>query len=116
MHGLVFYLLIMVMALMAALLAVLANTINTMYFQTNLTYLQAYERNLKASGAAWAKQIVKNNDGENISKLVQLDVNDLNIRGSDLRVRINGPEVEIDTSCGRGRQSLKHTYSYKIEP
>ena len=112
----VFYLLIIVMALMAAALAVIANAVNTMYFQTNSRYIKAYERNLKASGAAWAKQIIKNNDGENLDKLVQLDVNDLNIRDSVLSVKINGLEVEIDTLCGRGRQRLRHKYSHKIEP
>jgi type II secretory pathway component PulK len=119
--GFVFYLIIMVMALMAAVMAVLANAVNTMYFQTSSTYLKAYERNLKASGVAWAKQIVENNDSENTNRMIQLDVNDLNIRESALEVTIytpleSKPEIRINTSCSRGRQSLRHKYIYKIEP
>jgi hypothetical protein len=119
--GFILFLIIVIMAFMAVIMAILASAVNTMYFQTNSAYLKACERNLKASGFAWARQGIKNKDGENIDNLVELDVNDLNIRESVLKVRINipadkEPEVQIDTSCSRGRQSLKHITRYKIEP
>ena len=111
-NGLVFYLLIIMMALMAVVLAVLANAVNTMYFQTNSRYVKAYERNLTASGAAWAKKIVKNNDGENIGKMVQLDVNDLDIRQSSLKVTINVPQIQIRNRAMISRkQLLEHAKS-----
>jgi len=39
---------------------VLAGGANTMLFQSDTAYLQAVERNLVASGLAWAKRNTKN--------------------------------------------------------
>ncbi|MHC4074333.1 MAG: hypothetical protein ACYTGS_20290 [Planctomycetota bacterium] len=91
-----------------------------MQFQSHSAYLQACERNLLASGLTWAKQNVQNESRETFDKTIQLDVSRMNIRGSALDVTItvspdDGAEVQINSSCTRGRQTLTGGNKYKIE-
>jgi len=90
-----------------------------MLFQSDTAYLEAVERNLIASGLTWAKQNIKGDKEGVFYKTVRLDVTDLNIPDANLSIVI-GPgrdkevEVEVGTSCSRGRQTLRHQDRYKI--
>ncbi len=119
-NGFVLVLVITAIAVIAVEMFALAGIANTMQFQSHSAYLQACERNLLASGLMWAKQNVQNGSREVFDKTIQLDVGRMNIRGSALDVTItvspdNEAEVQINSSCTRGRQTLTGGNKYKIE-
>ena len=111
-------LIVMLIALIGIIVSLLTETSNTMVFQSNKTYLQACERNLIASGLAWSKINLKKESGEIPGEMIELDVTELNIRGSSLTVNLNPadtrPQVRIRTSCSRGRQTLTSDRTYTI--
>jgi len=98
----------------------LSDIANTMQFQSQNAYLKACRRNLLASGLLWANENIQDKSSEIFDKTIQLDVSKLNIRDSALDVTTSilsdkEAEVRINTSCGRGRQTLKGTGKYKVE-
>jgi preprotein translocase subunit SecF len=119
-NGFVLLLVIIAIAVIGIAMFVLTNISSTMQFQSHTVYLQACERNLLASGLAWAKQNIQNESREIFDKVVELDVGKMDIRGSALDVTIgtaadSATEVEVNTSCSRGRQTLRGSGKYRIE-
>ncbi len=119
-NGFVLVLVILAMAIIGATMLVLSAGAKTMVFQSNTAYLQACERNLVASGLAWAKQQIKSQSKENLDRTIRLDVTETDIRGSTLAVLIRiptdkEPEVQINASCSRARRTLRHDDKYRIE-
>ncbi len=119
-NGFVLVLVILAMAVIGATMLVLTAGANTMVFQSNTAYLQACQRNLVASGLAWAKQQIKSQSKENLDRTIRLDVTETDIRGSTLAVLIRiptdkEPEVQINASCTRARRTLRHDDKYRIE-
>lgn len=119
-NGFVLVLVITVLAVIGIQMFALAGMANTMQFQSHTAYLRACERNLLASGLGWAKQNIRDEDGEILGKMIELDVSRMNIRGSALDVTIGAQpdgnaEVRINSSCTRGRQTLKGDSRYRIE-
>ena len=119
-NGFVLVLVITVIAVVGAEMFVLGGMANTIMFQSDFAYLEAVERNLVASGLAWTSRNIKNQSKETFNKTIELDVTDMDIRRSTLAVIIAMPkdkeaEVQIDTSCGRGRHTLRHSDKYHIE-
>ena len=113
-------LVIVAIAVIGVQMFALSDIANTMQFQSNTAYLKACERNLLASGLAWARENTRNKSSEVFDKTIQLDVSKLNIRASALDVTISiasdeEAEVQINTSCSRGRQTLRETGTYRIE-
>ena len=82
--GFVLLLVIMLIAMIGIIVSVLTEASNTMVFQSNKTYLRACERNLIASGLAWSKINLQKESGDIPDKMIELDVTDMNIRGSSL--------------------------------
>ncbi len=118
-NGFVLILVITAIAVIGIEMFVLAGIANNMQFQSNTAYLKACERNLLASGLVWARQNVQDRGREIFDKTIELDVNEMNIRGSTLSVTISTPaeeepEVQINTSCSRGRQTLKGSGKYRV--
>ncbi len=118
--GFVLILVITAMAIIGLEMYVLTGGANTMLFQSDTAYLQACERNLVASGLAWAKQQIKSQSKENLDRTIRLDVTETDIRGSTLAVLIHiptdqEPEVQINASCSRARRTLRHDNKYRIE-
>ena len=116
-NGFGLILVIVVIALMAVVVFVLTEDAKTMLFQSDMAYLEAAERNLIASGLAWAKQGIKNDGKEIFHKNIELDVTNLNFRDATLSVVIGTPadnrvEVEVTTSCSRGRRTLRYNDKY----
>jgi hypothetical protein len=119
-NGFVLILVIVAIAVITVQMSVLADIANTMQFQSNTAYLNACQRNLLASGLVWARENTGNNSGKFFDETVQLDVSKMNIRGSTLNITIHRTsdsqaEVQVDTSCSRGRQTQKSTGKYEIE-
>ena len=117
-NGFVLILVILAIAVIGAELFVLTGVSNTVLFQSNAAYLGAVERNLAASGLAWAERNIKDQNSENLGKTIELDVTDMNIRGSNLSVAIGSlkdkeTEVRISTLCSRGRRTFRHNAQYR---
>ena len=118
--GFVLIFVITVIAVIGIQMFALAGIANTMQFQSHTAYLRACERNLLGSGLAWAKQNIQNEGGEIPGKTIELDVSTMNIRGSALDVTIGTlsdgeAEVQVNSSCTRGRQTLNGDGKYRIE-
>lgn len=119
-NGFVLLLVITAIALVGTASYILADGTNTMLFQSDTAYLQACERNLRASGLAWAKQNIKNRNQGSFNRMIELDTANLGIRDSSLNIFISisqdkQAEVQINTSCSRARQTCKHNNRYVIE-
>ncbi len=119
-NGFVLVLVVTAIAVIGIEMFALAGVANTMQFQSHAAYLRACERNLLASGLAWARQNIPEKTGESTGQTIQLDVSEMNIRASALEVTIRvGPDKEADvlvnTSCSRGRQTLRGKGRYRIE-
>lgn len=118
-NGFVLLLVITAIALVGAASYILAGGTNTMLFQSDTVYLQACERNLRASGLAWAKQNIKNRNQGSFNRMIELDTANLGIRGSSLNVFISisqdkQAEVRINTSCSRASRTFKHDNRYMV--
>lgn len=119
-QGFVLILVIVAIIVFGIEMFVLSGIAKTMQFESNRAYLKACRRNLLASGLAWARENAGNKGSEIFDKTIQLDVSKMNIRGSVLGITVrrasdNQTEVEIETSCSRGRQTFKGTDKYGIE-
>lgn len=119
-NGFVLLLVITAIAMVGTATYVLAGGSNTMLFQSDTVYLQACERNLTASGLAWAKQNIKNRNQGSFNRMIELDTANLNIRGSRLNLFISisrnkQAEVQINTSCSRARRTFRRDNRYIIE-
>lgn len=109
---------IMLIAMVGIVVSILTEASKTMIFESNKAYLRACERNMIASGLAWSKINIQKDIGEIPDKMIELDVTEMNIRGSSLSVNIKPaqtrPQVRIRTSCSRGRQTLTDDRTYTI--
>ncbi len=119
-NGFVLLLVILALSVVAVEMFVLTNISGTMQFQSHSVYLRACERNLLASGLAWARQNIRNKSGQIAGEQVKLDVGEMNILNSALDVTISMPsdseaEIRISSSCSRGRQTRKGGSKYRID-
>jgi len=119
-NGFVLLLVILAIAVVGIEMFVLTNISGTMQFQSHTVYLQACERNLMASGLAWARQNIRNKSGQTSGGKIELDVSEMNILNSALDVTINMPsdreaEFFISSSCSRGRQTRKGGNTFRID-
>ena len=119
-RGFVLILVIMAIIVIGIEMFALSGIANTMQFQSQNAYLKACRRNLLASGLLWANENNREKSSEIFDKTIQLDVSKMNIRASALDVTMSitsdeEAEVQINTSCSRGRQTLKGTGKYRIE-
>lgn len=119
-NGFILLFILVMIALIGIQLFVLTAVGNIMSYHSDDAYLEACERNLRASGLAWAKRNIQNNGGDLLNTTVQLDTTEMDIRGSVLNVNISipeggEPEVRINTSCTRGRHTIKRDNKYTIK-
>jgi len=118
-NGFALILLAMVIMLITAEVVVLTGIANTMLFDSKNASIQAVERNLSASGLAWAKQNLKDQKRESFNRAVELDVTNMNTPGSTLTVTMEATnrtaEVWIRTSYSRGGRSFRRSNKYHIE-
>lgn len=119
-RGFVLIFVIMAIIVIGIEMFALSGIANTMQFQSQNAYLKACRRNLLASGLLWANENTREKGREIFDKTIQLDVSKLNIRASALDVTMSiasdeEAEVQINTSCSRGRQTIKGAGKYRIE-
>jgi hypothetical protein len=112
-RGFVLLFVIVAIALIGVITIVLTAGSDTMMFQADTAYLQATECNLMASGSAWARLNVRGKSPDSFNRTVSLDLTNMNIRGSSLTIAVGAPtdnrvEVQINTSCTRGRRTQVH--------
>jgi Tfp pilus assembly protein PilV len=116
--GFVLILAVITMAMVAIAALVLAETSATMLFQTDRVYLEAVQRNLAASGLAWARQNTRSL-ATGPGKVVELDTGDMRLRDSSLSIRADNlpdgaVDIRVTTSCKKGRQTLSHSDRHTI--
>jgi hypothetical protein len=120
-NGFVMLLVIVALILVGFEMFVLAGSSNTIVFQTNSAFVESCEQNLVASGLAWVKKNIKSENQTSLNKTIELSLADMNIKRAALSVFVerveNKPaEVQITTSCSRGRQTLRHKKKYGVGP
>ena len=115
-----FILLFVIMALIVVGIAtlVLTDGANTMLFHADRAYLHAVERNLIASGLAWAGEKAAGRDVP-IGEPVHLDVTAVGCREARLAVQFlevhsGKAAVRIATFCRKGRCVLDTSRNFRI--
>ena len=123
-HGVALILVISIIGLMGITLTYLAQSCRSMLFQTDLEYLRVVERNLVASGLAWAKrqnsELRTQNPGERTDTAV-LDVNEVGGTKARLSVRIEDGNdtpalAHLEISLSRGPQAVQRARTFQIPP
>ena len=117
--GFVMILVIMALAAIGVVMFVLTDDANTMIFESDSAYLRATQRNLTASGLAWARRNITNDAAQTFDKSVDLDLSSLGKSASKLTVSIKvpdsqKPQVQISASCTRKKRTLKSRDEYTI--
>jgi hypothetical protein len=117
--GFVIILLLLLIAAAGAEMFVLTTLSNTMLFESDTAHLQALERNITASGLAWAKQNLQQQSEPASGATAELDVAGMGIAGAGLKVTLDMRQdrtatVVIDTRCSRGKYTLRQSHKYHI--
>ena len=108
------------LALCGVVLFVLTDGANTILFHADTTYLQAVERNLVASGLAWARANISEHRRPATQDPVSLDTATFaapstHLVVSILDVRADKATVRIGTTCSKGRRTLSAVHDYTID-
>jgi hypothetical protein len=111
---------IVALALMSTVLFVLTGGSNAMLFHADTAYLHATERNLVASGLAWARANISANGTAAAGEPVALGTEAFDASNAGLTVQIvqvqaKQATVRIATSCSKGRCSLTNRRNYLID-
>lgn len=120
-YGFVLTLVIVALGLLGVVMAVLAGAGNSMLFYADRAQVQAVERNLVASGSAWARHEVLQGKTPSTAGPVELDVRAFTIPQSHLGVSLapsaaGSVAVEIDATCAKGRQTGRAQRRFEIAP
>ena len=107
------------LGLMAVILLALTTGTQTLLSQADRMYLSAVERNLIASGTAWAAAQLPAGQLTAADQGTPLDAGVLSERPCTLSVRLvnrtdNEAVVDVSTSCSKARWTLTHSHSYAI--
>ncbi len=118
-EGFAIILTLVLIVLIGAGLFVLTGISNTMTFEADIAQLVAVERNLTASGLAWAKQNKPGQSDDATSEVTQLDVGQIGIADANLSVAFDvnedgKSEVLIKTRCRRGRHTLRKNHKFHL--
>ncbi len=118
-RGFVLTLVIVALGLMGVVMAVLTGGANTMLFHADRAHARAVERNLTASGLAWARQLALHKETAVPAEPVALDVRAFNLPQASLavaltRVGATAVEVRVESTCVKGRQTSKTQRQYTV--
>jgi hypothetical protein len=118
-NGYVIILSVVAIALVGAALLILAGLANSLLFDANQAHLQACNRNLVASGLAWAQHNRDKISDSSKTEQIQLDISHLNVTDGDLCItllepRKRTPRLQINTECRRETLKLKRSDVYLI--
>lgn len=111
---------IVALVMMSTLLFVLAGGSNAMLFHADTAYLQAVERNLTASGLAWARANASARGTAAVGEPVELGTESFDVPNAALivaitQVRAEQATVRVATSCAKGRRTLSRTREFVID-
>jgi len=118
-RGAILTLVIVALMLVGVVMFILTEGANTMLFQADTAYVQAVERNLIASGLAWAKERVSSHPGTQSTEPVELNTTAFGLPNAKLVVRIldmqnSTAKVHIETSCHKGRRMLRTSRTFSV--
>jgi len=118
-EGFVLVLVIVALSLVGVVMFVLTEGSNTMLFQADRAYLGAVERNLTASGLAWARHQAVQGDAVPSTGPIELDVSRFKGRQAVLvvsftRIDSAAASVRVETSCVKGRHAFKTSDEYAV--
>ena len=106
-NGFVLILVITIMAMLTASLGLATMATNSMSYSTNRAYMRACNRNLLASGAAWAQHNAPRLAQEHQSREFSLDIDEMAVPGGQITVAVtairDGIRIELNSSCERRR-------------
>jgi hypothetical protein len=116
--GFILALVIVTLALVGVAMFVLTEGANTMLFRADAAHVRAVERDLIASGLAWAQQRIAAVDPP-ADEPVELSTASLGAPGAQLVVRIlevrpDEARVQIETACRKGRQTRHTSRTYAV--
>jgi hypothetical protein len=118
-RGFILTFVIMALVVVGIAMFVLTDGANTMLFHADGAYLREVERNLIASGLAWASEKASSGGDLSLGQAVDLDVAAFGCPSARLSVRIAAVQdgkatVRIGTSCRKGRRSLDTSRDFTI--
>ncbi|MBM4026510.1 MAG: hypothetical protein FJ280_14090 [Planctomycetes bacterium] len=118
-QGVVLALVIVALTLVGGAMFVLTIGANTMIFQADTAYLRAIERNLIASGLAWAQERVWSDAELPVAEPVELNTAVFGLPDAKLVVRIlevqsRTARVHVETTCHKGRRTLTTSRTFTV--
>ena len=118
-RGVVLTLVIVAMSLVAVILLVLTTGASTMLFQADAAHCRAIDRNLAASGLAWAQSHAATEAEIAVDEPITLASDTLADGRATLTVEFkrigNGTaDIKITTSSRKGRHKLEESRDYAI--
>jgi len=118
-NGFIIILVILSIFLISLEVLILTSSSSILLFESDKAYLRVVERNLAASGLAWAKRNVKSRGKQAFSKEIKLNLSDTSYETASLGVRmeestVSGAEIYIKTLISQGRQTLSREEKYRI--
>ncbi len=116
--GFILTFVIVLIGLVGAAMFVLTGGSNTMLFEADAAYVRAVDRNLAASGLAWARHRADLKDASLPNEPVSLDMDFPGARQARLTVQFTEQNAavrcRIETSVAKGRQSLNESREYVL--
>jgi hypothetical protein len=118
-QGAVLSLVVVALMMVGIVLFVLTEGANTMLFRADTACVQAVERNLIASGLAWAREKAAGDAGARVTEPVDLNTTAFNAPDARLVVQIvevqrEAAKVRIETSCRKGRRTLHSSRTFRV--
>jgi len=116
--GFILTFVIVLIGLVGVVMFVLTGGSNTMLFEADAAYVQAVDRNLAASGLAWARRRAAQGEGPMPNEPVSLEMDFPGARQANLTVQFAQQDAavrcRIETSVTKGRQSLNESREYVL--
>ncbi len=117
-NGFALVIAIMAMLMVGFAIFILTACSNTLMDQSDAIYLRAFERNLTASGLAWAERNAQR--AGVLGKTIELDVAGLYVGSPELTVAVGTGEddtlqIEVSTSASHKRRTIRQNRKYTLE-
>ena len=118
--GFVVIMTLSLVTLLGGALLIMTLSSKTLAFDANWAYYQACERNLAASGFAWADYQVLHLDKVLTVEPLNLDIESMQIPQGGLTISLADPNiaeltVEVKTTCGRESMLLHRVHKYSLK-
>jgi len=110
---------IVALAMMGMVMYVLTDGCTSLLSRADAAYLQAVERNLTASGLAWAQAKIAAGGTATGAEPVELNTASFGARSAKLTITIvkmqaDQGTIRVETSCAKGRRTLNARRDYTM--